>query len=207
MRDERGAQSRIDDIVDGNTRNEIANYDLIELVRFSGRVFEISEELEDMVDMKKLTEINVGREKIAEAILKKSSEITPEFGVELIDVKFKRINYVEKVRQKVFSRMIAERERIASKYRSEGDGRSNEISGQTEKELKSIQSEAYKTAQEIKGKADAEATSIYAAAYNLDPDFYSFMRTLETYRNTIDSTSTYVMTTDSDYLKYLKEAK
>ncbi|MCK4338217.1 MAG: protease modulator HflC, partial [Candidatus Aminicenantes bacterium] len=127
-----------------------------------------------------------------------------EFGIELKDVQIKRINYVEEVQRKVFDRMIAERRRIASKFRSEGDGKSAEIRGQKERELNKIQSGAYKTAQEIKGKADAEATRIYAQAYNLDPEFYQFMRTLETYRTTLDKDTWLLLSTDNEFLKYLK---
>jgi membrane protease subunit HflC len=114
---------------------------------------------------------------------------------------------VSEVQKKVFDQMIAERKRIASKYRSEGDGKSAEIRGQKSRELKRIQSEAYRKAQEIKGKADAEATRIYASAYNRDPEFYTFMKTLETYRTTVDTGTTLLLTTDSDYFKYLKKAR
>ncbi|MBD3413779.1 MAG: protease modulator HflC [Candidatus Aminicenantes bacterium] len=205
VRDERGAQSRLDDIIDGETRNIVASYDLIELVRSSNREFEITEELEFILDKEAIRTINTGREKIAEIILSKSSEITGEFGVELKDVRIKRINYVDEVQQKVFDRMIAERQRIASKYRSEGDGRSAEIQGQKERELKKIQSEAYRTAQEIKGKADAEATRIYAQAYNRDPEFYQFMKTLETYRKIMDKKTWLMLSTEAEFLKYLKK--
>jgi membrane protease subunit HflC len=207
VRDERGAQSRVDDIVDGETRNAIANFDLIEIVRSSNREFEVTEEMAILDVASIIPKIETGRNKIAQIILDKASEITPEFGVELMDVKIKRINYVDEVQRKVFDRMIAERQRIASKYRSEGDGKSAEIRGQKERELKKIQSEAYRKAQEVKGKADAEATFIYAQAYNLDPDFYAFTKTLETYRATMDTNTTMVLTTDSDYLKYFKKVK
>lgn len=207
VRDERGAQSRIDDIVDGETRNAIANYDLIEIVRSSNREFELSEESSILDQTSAITKIETGREMIAQIILENSSAITAEFGVELKDVKIKRINYVDEVQRKVFDRMIAERQRIAAKYRSEGDGRSAEIRGQMERELKRIQSEAYRTAQEIKGKADASATRIYASAYGLDPEFYSFMKTLETYRVTIDSNTSLLLTTDSDYFQYLQKVR
>ncbi len=203
--DERGAQSRLDDIIDGETRNTVANYDLIELVRSSNREFEISEELEFILEKEELRKINTGREKIAEIILITSSEITEEFGIELRDVRIKRINYVDEVQQKVFDRMIAERQRIASKYRSEGDGRSAEISGQKEKELKKIQSEAYRKSQEIRGKADAGATRIYAQAYNLDPEFYQFMKTLEAYRKIMDEKTWLLLSTEAEFLKYLKK--
>ena len=205
VRDERGAQSRIDDIVDGETRNAIANFELIEIVRSSNREFEETEEIIILEGAEEIPPIEMGREKIAELILQRSSEITPEFGVELRDVRIKRVNYVDEVQRKVFDRMIAERQRIASKYRSEGDGKSAEIRGQKERELKRIQSEAYRTAQEIKGKADAEATKIYADAYNLDPEFYQFMRTLETYRNIMDKQTWLLLSTDAEFLKYLKQ--
>lgn len=207
VRDERGAQSRLDDIVDGETRNAIANFDLIEIVRSSNREFEMTEEIAILDIASVIPKIETGRDKIAQVILEKSSEITPEFGVELKDVRIKRVNYVDEVQKKVFERMIAERQRIASKYRSEGDGKSAEIRGQKERELKKIQSEAYRKAQEIKGKADAEATRIYAIAYNLDPEFYSFMKTLETYRVTVDSNTMLLLTTESDYFKYFKRIK
>ncbi|MCG2817100.1 MAG: protease modulator HflC [Candidatus Aminicenantes bacterium] len=185
VRDERGAQSRLDDIIDGETRNAIAQFDLIEIVRTSNREFEQTEETAILDQQEALPQISKGREQINTLILERARLITPEFGVELKDVRIKRINYVAEVQAKVFDRMIAERQRIASKYRSEGDGRSAEIRGQKERELLRITSEAYRTSEEIKGKADAEATRIYADAYNLDPEFYQFMRTLEIYRTTL----------------------
>ncbi len=205
VRDERGAHSRLDDIIDGETRNAIANYDLEEVVRSSNRPFEVTEEAGILTEREEVTTIETGREKISEIILAASSIITPQFGIELKDVRIKRINYIEEVRQEVFDRMIAERQRIAARYRSEGDGRSAEIRGEKERELKRIQSEAYKTAQEIKGTADAEATRIYAAAYNLDPEFYQFMRTLETYRIIMDKETILLLSTDAEFLKYLKK--
>ncbi len=207
LTDERRAQSRLDDIIDGETRNVIAKYDLIEVVRSTNRSFELTEEsaLLEMSEM--VAKIQVGREKIAQMILENASKITAEFGIELRDVRIKRINYVDEVQQKVFDRMIAERKRIASKYRSEGDGKSAEIRGQKERELKRIQSEAYRTAQEIKGKADAEATRIYAQAYNLDPEFYQFLKTMETYRASLDSETWLLLSTDSEFLKFLKSSE
>jgi membrane protease subunit HflC len=204
VRDERGAQSRIDDIIDGETRNAVANFDLIEIVRSTNREFEMTEEAEILDLASALVKIQTGRERIAEIILEKSSETTPQIGVELKDVKIKRINYVDEVERKQFDRMISERQRIATKYRSEGDGQSAEIRGQKEKELLKIQSEAYRTAQEIKGKADAQATSIYADAYNRDPEFYQFMKTLEVYRTIMDKETWLLLSTDSEFLKYLK---
>ncbi len=208
VRDERGAQTRIDDIIDGQTRNAVAKYDLNEIVRSSNREFEVTEESAVLLDSQYVVaETKVGREKIAQIILEESSKITPEFGIELKDVQIKRVNYVDEVQEDVFARMIAERQRIAAKYRSEGDGRSAEIRGQKERELKRIQSEAYRTAQEIKGKADAEATKIYADAYNLDPEFYQFMKTLETYRVIMDKQTWMLLSTDAEFLKYLKSTR
>ncbi len=206
LRDERNAQSRIDDIIDGETRNAVANYDLIEIVRSSNREFEQTEETAILEIASAIPKITTGREKIAQIILEKSSEITPDFGVELRDVRIKRVNYVEEVQRKQFDRMISERNRIAAKYRSEGDGKSAEIRGEKERELKRITSEAYRTAQEIKGKADAEATKIYAQAYNLDPEFYQFMKTLETYIASLDKETWLLLSTDAEFLKYLKDS-
>lgn len=207
VRDERGAQSRIDDIIDGETRNAVANFDLIEIVRSSNREFEITEEVAILDLATIIPKIKMGREKIAQIILEASSQITPEFGVELKDVRIKRVNYVEEVQRKVFDRMTAERQRISSNYRSEGDGRSAEIRGEKELELKKIQSGAYRTAQEIKGKADAEATRIYASAYNLDPEFYQFTKTLDTYRATMDKETWLLLSTETEFLKYLRDSR
>jgi len=207
VRDERGAHSRLDDIVDGETRNAVANNYLIEIVRSSNREFEVTEETVLIENPDEITEISLGRAQIERTILEKASEIAPEFGVELKDVKIKRVNYVDEVQQKVFDRMIAERQRIAAKYRSEGDGKSAEIRGQKERELKRIQSEAYRKAQEIKGKSDAEATRIYANAYNRDPEFYQFMKTLEVYRTTLDKDTWLLLSTDMEFLKYLKSTR
>ncbi len=130
-----------------------------------------------------------------------------DFGIELVDVQIKRLNYVEQVRKSVYGRMIAERKQIAQKFRSEGEGEARKIEGSMEKDLKKITSEAYRTAQEIKGKADGESTLIYAQAYDKDPDFYSFLKSLEVYENTMDKESSLVLSTDSDFLKYFKDYK
>lgn len=205
VRDERGAQTRIDDIIDGVTRDTVANFDLIEIVRSTNREFELTEEAAILEVIS--TKIETGRDKIAQMILEKSSLITPEIGVELRDVRIKRVNYVTAVQEEVFYRMIAERKRIAAKYRSEGDGESAKVRGEKERELKKIQSEAYRKTQEIKGKADAEATRIYAKAYNLDPEFYQFMKTLETYIASMDKETWLILTTDTEFLRYLKSSR
>jgi modulator of FtsH protease HflC len=202
---EQGAHSRLDDIIDGETRNAVAGHDIIEIVRKSNREPMIdTTEIEENVEM---DPINVGREKIGDMILDTAQRRCEDLGIEILDFEFKRINYVEEVQQKVFERMISERKRIADKYRSEGQGEASRISGEKERELLRIQSEAYRKAQEIKGKADAEATAIYNRAYNRNPDtreFYQFMKTMETYLNTIDSSTTIMLSTDSDFYKYLR---
>ena len=140
-------------------------------------------------------------------VMERAAEQMPRYGIELVDVRLKRVNYVEEVRQKVYERMISERQRIAERYRSEGQGQSAEIRGQKEKELQRITSEAYRVAEELKGKADAEAARIYADAFGRDPEFYSFLRTLESYRTTLDGESTLILTTDGDYFRFLKSLR
>ena len=200
-----GAQSRLDDIINSATRDAVTNHLLVDAVRNSNRILESKDLGEDAIFADEALErIEVGRQQLTRAILEKAKVLAPQYGIEIVDVRIKRVNYVEDVRNKVYDRMIAERKRAAEKYRSEGQGKSAEISGQVGKELKLITSEAYRQAQGLIGKADAEAISIYAQAYNQDPDFYSFLKTLETYQKTIDEKSTIILTTDSDYYKYLK---
>lgn len=207
VRDERGAHTRLDDIIDGETRNAVANHNLIEIVRTSNRELRLEELISDIVDTSALEKVKVGREKIVNGILQKASKVALDYGIEIVDVRIKRVNYSEKVQAKVYDRMISERKRIAEKYRSEGQGKSAEILGQKERELKKITSEAYKIAQEIMGKADAEATKIYALAYNSDPELYSFLKTLESYKNTLDDKTWVLLSTDSDFFRYLKKIK
>ena len=206
---ETGAHARLDDIIDSSTRDLVTNHRLIEALRNTNRVVEGQEEgaqgevvlgTEEALEL-----IEVGREQLTREILARARELVPQYGIELVDVRIKRINYVEEVRKKVYERMISERKRAAEKFRSEGQGKRAEIGGEMEKELKRISSEAYRAAQEIKGKADAEAIRIYADAYSKDPEFYSFVRTLETYKETIDGRSTIILSTDSDYFRYLKD--
>lgn len=204
---EMGAHSKLDNIINSATRDAIASHLLVEAIRNTNRILETKEEEEIVVTEEALEEIKVGRQVLAGMILEKARVIAPQYGIELIDVRIKRINYVEVVRKKVYERMIAERKRAAEQYRSEGQGKRAEIEGQMGKELKQITSEAYRKAQGIRGKADAETTRIYADAYNKDPLFYSFLKTLETYRKTIDEKTTIILTTDSDYYQYLKGLK
>jgi membrane protease subunit HflC len=202
--DERGGQSRLDDVVDGQTRNAVASFDLIEIVRSSNRPFQVTEELEGIGSAEALTKIEVGREKIAQVVLKKASEITPQFGIELEDVRFKRLNYIDTVQQKVFERMISERRRIAERSRSEGQGRAAEIRGQKERDILGATSLGYKSAQELKGAADAKATAIYARSYGKDPDLYQFLKSMETLKQGLDAETWLILSTDTELLKYLK---
>lgn len=205
--DELGAQARLDDIVNSATRDVITNHLLVETVRDSNRILESVASGEDdlIVTEEAIERIEDGREEIAGMILRIAEKLAPQYGIELVDVRIKRINYVQAVRQKVYERMIAERKRAAERYRSEGQGKKAEIDGQRAKELQLITSEAYRQAEIIRGKADAEAIKIYAQSYSKDPDFYSFFKTLETYEKTIDAKSTIILTTDGEYYQYLKE--
>ncbi|MBL7081338.1 MAG: protease modulator HflC [Candidatus Omnitrophica bacterium] len=204
-----GAYARLSDIINSATRDAITSHKLVEVVRDTNRILESKdEEGEDVIITEEAVEhIAVGREDLTRLILEKAKKHMPQYGIELLDVRIKRINYVEDVRNKVYDRMIAERKRAAERYRSEGQGKSAEIEGERQKELKKITSQAFRQAQGIIGKADAEAVNIYARAYNKDPEFYSFLKTMETYRKTIDRNSTIILTTESDYYKYLKELK
>lgn len=205
---ERGAQARLDDIVNSATRDVVTRHLLVETIRDSNRILIEKEEGGDMALAEEaLEEVASGRQDLEAEILAGARVLAPQYGIDLVDVRIKRINYVEEVREKVYERMISERERAAAQYRSEGQGKSAEIRGQKEKELKLITSGAYRKAQKIRGDGDAEAISIYASAYNKDPDFYSFTKTLETYKDTVGPGSTMVLTTDSDYYKYVKQQK
>jgi len=205
---ETGAQARLDDIIDPAVRNFITSYHLIETVRNTNRELDTFEDGVDQVKEKSpLGEVTTGREKIATGIMEQAQPKLAKFGIQLVDVKIKRLNYVEQVRKSVYGRMIAERKQIAEKFRSEGEGEARKIEGDMERDLKQITSEAYKTAQEVKGKADAEATLIYAQAYGRDPDFYSFMQTLDIYKATMDKDSSLILSTDSDFLKFFKGYK
>jgi len=199
------ASSRLNDIINSATRDAVTGNLLVEAVRDSNRILESKDLGEDaIVSEEALERTDIGRQQLTRSILEKAKVLAPQYGIEIMDVRIKRVNYVEEVRNKVYDRMIAERKRAAEKYRSEGFGKAAEIEGQIGKELKLITSEAFRKAQSIVGKADAEAISIYAGSYEQNPEFYSFLKTLETYKGTIDGNSTVILTTDSDYYKYLK---
>jgi modulator of FtsH protease HflC len=206
VRDEPGAQSRLDDIIDGEVRNVVASHDLIDIVRSSSRAFELSEEEQDEAhDEEGQFSTKVGRDQLTKIVLTKAAQVMPAYGIELADVQFKRVNYVESVQEKVFERMISERIRIAQRFRSEGQGKAAEIQGTVEKELRTIDSEAFRKAEEIRGKADGEAAAIYAAAYSKDEQLYEFVKTLEAYRAVIDDKTQLVLSTDSDLLRLLQK--
>ncbi len=203
VQNERGAQARLDDVIDGATRDFVSGNNLIEVVRDSNRplVQESEGYGAETVD----EQVNVGRQAIANMILAKAAPQTvAKYGIELLDVQVKRINYVEQVRTKVYERMISERQRIAELYRSQGREAAEEIAGQREQELKKITSEAYKQAEEIRGKADAEATRIYAEAYSLDAEFYTFLKTLESFEQTFEAGDRVILSTDGAYFQYLE---
>jgi len=203
LRDERGAETRISAIIDGETRNSVARHDLVEVVRNSNRdTADILLDAEEETAI--LEEILIGRAEIQREIREAAQTSLNDLGIELLDVRLKRINYVEEVQVDVFQRMIAERQRIASRYRSEGEGETARIDGERERELQRIQSVAYREAEEIRGQADGEATRIYAAAYNRDSSFYAFIKSLETYELTADPSSILILTTDSELLRFVK---
>jgi membrane protease subunit HflC len=199
LRNERGAQSRLDDILNGETRNTIANHNLIEVVRNTNREFTVSSAIEGDV-----TQIVAGRAELEREILEKASERVAVLGIEILDFQFKRTNYSAVDRPKVYERMISERKRIAEEYRSEGAGEAARINGDKDRDLQEITSEAYRQAQEIKGRADAEAADTYARAYNRDPDFYRFLKTMEVYRTSFDKNTILLLSTDGEFLKYME---
>jgi membrane protease subunit HflC len=203
---ERGAQSRLDDIIDGVTRDAVASFNLIELVRTTNREFRTNEDLVGIGAAEAQAQVTTGREKIQAIVLREAAAITPQFGVEVVDVRFKRINYVESVQRKVFDRMISERHRIAERSRSEGQGRAAEIRGEKERDVLAAKSAGYRDGELLKGKADAKAAAIYAAAYNKDPDFYQFQKSMETIQKGLDDRSWLILSTDSELLKYLKSS-
>lgn len=209
MRNERGAQSRLDDILDGQTRDYIANHNLEEAVRTSNRTPISSGTIGELIG-DSLDNISVGREKIQQLILKSANEQASDLGIEILDFRFKRINYVGDVREQVYERMKSERYRIADKFKSEGQGEASRINGEKERELQTIQSGAFKEAEQIKGKADAKAAAIYASAYDRSGssrELYAFLKSMETFEKTFDTTTSVILSTNSELYKYLKSMK
>ncbi len=207
LHDEQGAQSRLDDILDGETRNTIAKHQLIDLVRSTNRPFVVAEDVSELSQPEAAERVELGRDKLTAEVLQNARRRTGDLGIEILDFRIKQINYVDEVRQEVYARMISERKRIAERYRSEGAGEAARIAGEKERELQVIESEAYRAAQEIRGKADAEAADIYAAAYNRDPDFYRFLKSMGTLEQSFDGDTTLLLSTDGELLRYLNAAK
>ncbi len=207
MRDERSAQSRLDDIIGSNTMSTIANHDLIELIRTDKNRKANPSAQTAGTEVAPLLAIREGRVAIEEAILKQAQPVVKEFGIEILDVRFKRLNYSRGVLEKIYDRMISEREQIAARFRSEGEGEAARIQGQRELELNKITSEAYRKVQEIRGTAEAKASAIYAGAFNSSPEaaeFYAFQKTLETYGTTASPDTTVVFSTGSDLFRLMK---
>lgn len=207
VRDENGAQTRLNDIIDSVVRDKISSTDLEEIVR--SKDWEIDpEELEqaalDRMDVDLESAPKKGREELTREILAEARKIVPDYGIELVDVRIKRLNYIPDVRVKVEDRMISERQRVAAQFRSEGEGKSAEIDGETQRQAREIRSEAERQAEEIRGDADAEATRIYGESYGQDAAFYAFFRTLETYKGTVGPNTTLMIRADSDFFKYLQ---
>ncbi|MFH1305535.1 MAG: protease modulator HflC [Candidatus Omnitrophota bacterium] len=204
---ENNAHARLDDIINSATRDVVTRHLLVETIRDSNGILDRQSPSGEPITLAEeaLERVTVGRHELEKEILERAKVLAPQYGIDLVDVRIKRINYVQEVREKVYERMISERKRAAEKYRSEGMGKSAEIKGQREKEMKLITSQAYRKAQGLRGTADAEAVGVYAEAYNNDPEFYSFLKTLETYEATVDGNTTVILTTDGDYYKYLKK--
>lgn len=209
LKDERGAQSRLDDILDGETRNAIASHNLLEVVRSSNRTPVQIELINDEIEAR-LDKITIGRDSIQHIVLELANQRASDLGISILDFRFKRIKYVEEVQQRVYERMISERVRIAEKFKSEGRGEASKISGEKEKELAKILSDANRLAAEIRGKADAEAASIYNNSYNKNlqsRELYEFLKTMEAYEQTFDQGTQVILTTDNEFFKYLMKIK
>lgn len=207
LNNEGGAQSRLDDILDGETRNTIAKHVLIDVVRSTNRPFVVADDVAELSQPEAAERVEFGRDKLTHEVLQNARRRTGDLGIEILDFRIKQINYVDEVRQEVYARMISERKRIAERYRSEGAGEAARIAGEKERELRTIESEAYRQAQEVRGKADAEASDIYASAYNRDPEFYRFFKSMRTLEGSFDADTLLLLSTDSELLKYLNAAQ
>lgn len=207
LTNERRAQSRLDDILDGETRNTIAKHNLIEVVRSTDREFTVVEEMGGDDGTEEVTHLAAGRATMEAEVLSAAQGRVTDLGISILDFRFKRLNYVKEVSEQVYARMISERKRIAEQFRSEGAGEAARIAGEKDRDLKVIQSEAYRQAQEIKGKADAAAADIYAKAYNRDPEFYRFLKTMDVFKTALDPETVLLLGTDGDLMRYLEHAK
>ena len=209
LRDENRAQTRLDDYINGETRNAVARHDLLEVIRSTNRT-PAQDPTQSGTAEDQFAQISLGRDDIRREILGAVVEKVGDLGIEVLDIRFRRINYGETVRPDVYNRMISERRRISDRFRSEGQGEASRILGEMDRDLKEIQSGAYREAQEIVGQADAQATEIFARAYNQSADsrsFYQFLKTMETYTSTVDEETSLLMSTDGDFFKFLKGAR
>lgn len=208
VRDEAGARTRLDDIIDSVVRDIISGTDLEEIVRSADWDVDVKSLAEEGVAIGEvdLDKPKKGRERLEKEILAAAAKQTPELGIELVDVRLKRINYIDSVRAQVENRMVSERQSIAERFRSEGQGRSQEILGEMQRELRTIRSEAERQAAEIRGKADAEATRIYGESYGADPEFYAFLSTLESYQS-MGANTTLMLGADSEFFRYLESTR
>ena len=211
LRDERSAQSRLDDILGSETRNAVAKHELIEIIRTTKDRVPLQDPMlagtQETMRVGSLVPIKLGRKLVEAEIFTAAAEKVRVFGIELLDIRFKRINYNQSVRPKIYDRMISERRQIAERFLSEGNGEAARIRGNRERDLNKIQSEAYREVEEIRGQADAKATEIYASAYNQSPEsveFFEFTRTMQSYQDIIGDNTTLVLSTDSDLFKFLK---
>lgn len=202
VRDYAGAQAALDDIVDSAVRDLVNQYNLVDIIR-SSDWDDSTLDIADTVGEDKLEDVTLGRDKLSDMIFENAGKITPKYGIELVDVMFKRVNYIESVRLRVYDRMISERQRIAAEKRSMGEGEKAEILGKLDRELKTIISEAQRKADEIKGAADATAARIYAEAYSKDPEFYAFTESLKSYEQTVNKNTRMILSSDNEYYKYL----
>ncbi|MDR9501765.1 MAG: protease modulator HflC [Desulfurivibrionaceae bacterium] len=198
VRNYAGAQAVLDDIIDSSVRDIVNKNNLVEIIRSSD--WDVALVGDKGADFPEIVEL--GRDKIAERIFLNAGEVTPKYGIELVDVMFKRVNYIDSVRSKVYGRMISERQRIAAEKRSVGEGQKSEILGKLERELKDITSGARRESAEIKGRADATAAKIYADAYSKDPEFYSFSKSLQSYEKIVDANTKFIISSDSEFYKY-----
>jgi len=203
VNNETRAQTILDDIIDGTVRDLVNKNDLVEIIRSS----DWDPEVMGFGPVGEDEKIRYGRDKISAMIHAAASKVTPKYGIELVDVMFKRVNYIDTVQQRVYERMISERKRIAAEKRSTGEGLKSEILGKLERELREVSSLAVRESQKIKGKADAEASRIYAQAYNQDPEFYAFSKSMDAYRLTMGENTRLVISPDSPFYKYLKSLK
>ena len=209
VKDEFSALKRLDDIIDPAMRNLISSYALVESVRNTDRPMDTFESFSNTSEQKEERvqyTVSLGRDEITHRIEEQARGKLAEFGIELVDMKIKRINYIDSVRRSVYDRMIAERNQIAEKFRAEGRGEASNIRGEKQRELQVIKSEAYREAQELKGKADADAARIYADAYGSDPEFYGFLKTMDAYKQTLGKDSTLILSTDSELMHFMKDA-